>query len=214
MLDSIIFRLKIPFIKIKYRRANKHNGTKLKKFTRSFTLNKVNVGRYSYGHINIMTYGNNNEQLKIGSFCSIANEVYFITGGNHAYQCFTSFPFRSMIMKNHCDDLTNGPIIVEDDVWIGHGVTILSGVKIGKGSIVASCAVVTSDVEPYTIVGGIPAKKIKDRFPESVKKLLNQIDYNNLKMEQIEKYRKILFQDISEENLEEFKKIFKNIGVI
>ncbi|MBT2718164.1 acyltransferase [Bacillus sp. ISL-57] len=66
----------------------------------------------------------------------------------------------NLVRKNPWDD---GDIIIEDDVWIGANTVVLKGVKIGKGAVVAAGAIVNKDVEPYTIVGGIPAKKIKDR---------------------------------------------------
>lgn len=94
--------------------------------------------------------------------------------------------FKSQIFKNGIDAISKGNIIVSDDVWIGQGAIILSGVKVGQGAVIAAGAVVTSDVPPYAIVGGVPAKVIKYRFnPEIIKKLL-RVDYSQLTKEDIE----------------------------
>ncbi|CAM3786714.1 MULTISPECIES: streptogramin A O-acetyltransferase Vat(I) [Paenibacillus] len=109
-------------------------------------------------------------KLIIGKFCSIAPEVRFIMdGGNHRMDGST-YPFN--IFGNgweaHTPSLDNLPIkgdtIVGNDVWIGRRATIMPGVRIGDGAVIAAEAVVVSDVEPYTIVGGNPAKVIRKRF--------------------------------------------------
>ncbi|MGL4347435.1 MAG: hypothetical protein ACRCR9_05090 [Chitinophagaceae bacterium] len=77
------------------------------------------------------------------------------------------------VKRSEIDAISKGNIIVEDHVWIGYGVKILSGVTIGKGSIVSTGSIVTKDIPPYTIVGGIPARVIKKRFTdETISKLL------------------------------------------
>ena len=84
--------------------------------------------------------------------------------------------------------ISKGDIIIDDDVWIGYGATILSGVHISQGAVVAACAVVTKDVPPYAIVGGVPAKVIKYRFePEMIEELM-KVDYSKLTKEQIEQH--------------------------
>ena len=113
------------------------------------------------------------DRLVIGKFCSIAAETRFImNGGNHATDWLTTYPFpafgqgweRAMPAAGP----NRGDTVVGNDVWIGYGATIMPGVRIGDGAIVATRAVVTRDVEPYAIVGGNPAQPIRHRFPPDV----------------------------------------------
>lgn len=119
------------------------------------------------------------DKLIIGKFCMIASDVTFImNGGNHVTEATTAYPFAifggawqdAMEGKNYP---TKGDTIIGNDVWIGHNATIMPGVHIGDGAIIATKAVVTKNVTPYTIVGGNPAKTIKKRFSETtISKLL------------------------------------------
>lgn len=119
------------------------------------------------------------DKLIIGKFCMIASDVTFImNGGNHLTDATTAYPFaifggawqHAMEGKSYP---SKGDTIIGNDVWIGHDATIMSGIKIGDGAIIATKAVVTKDIEPYTIVGGNPAKPIKKRFSEAtISKLL------------------------------------------
>ncbi len=119
------------------------------------------------------------DKLIIGKFCMIASGVTFImNGGNHLSEALTSYPFAifgedwSAAMEGK-EYPSKGDTIVGNDVWVGSGATIMPGVTIGDGAIIATKAVVTKDVAPYTIVGGHPAQEIRKRFPEStVNKLL------------------------------------------
>ncbi|MBV1835427.1 CatB-related O-acetyltransferase [Novacetimonas pomaceti] len=116
--------------------------------------------------------------LRIGKYCSIAREVLLILG-NHRSDTVTTYPFRTLAQfwpnaANATDDhCTGGDIVIGNDVWICARATILSGVKVGSGAIIATGAVVTRDVPPYAIVGGNPARVIKYRFPErTIERLL------------------------------------------
>jgi virginiamycin A acetyltransferase len=110
------------------------------------------------------------DKLIIGKFCMIASEVTFImNGANHLTKAITSYPFAifGADWKNAMDGKnypTKGNTIIGNDVWIGHKVTIMPGINIGDGAIIATNATVTKNVEPYAIVGGNPAKVIKMRF--------------------------------------------------
>ena len=127
-------------------------------------------------------YKINRDKLKIGKFCSIACGARFLfTSGNHSLKSLSTYTFPIFFEEWELDraDITSawdnkGDIIVGNDVWIGFEAVIMQGVKIGDGAIIGSRAVVTKDVEPYTIVGGVPAKPIRKRFgDETIKALLD-----------------------------------------
>jgi acetyltransferase-like isoleucine patch superfamily enzyme len=79
--------------------------------------------------------------------------------------------------------MNSRPVIIGNDVYLGDGIIVMPGVTIGDGAVVAANAVVTKDVEPYTIVGGIPARKIRDRFPDDIKQQLLQTQWWNIKLD-------------------------------
>lgn len=190
-------------VKTYWRKANKHNGTWLGYCSNSsfysFVKNGgVTVGKWTYGQLNINYTLAANEKLVIGDYCSIATTVRFVLGGGHDYKCISTFPLVSKMCGFPAEVLSNGPIILEDDVWVGENVTILSGVHIGQGAVVAAGAVVTKDVPPYAIVGGVPAKVIKYRFePEMIEELL-KIDYGKLSKEDIEKHIDDLYTELKD----------------
>lgn len=162
------------FIKAKlWRRRNPHNFTTLA--GDNFPLDKVTVGKLTYGSIHAISYGGNSEFLKKGNCCSIADEVTFLLGGGHRLDCVSTFPFRGKLVGD-VEAMTKGPIVLEDDVWIGYGATVLSGVTLGKGSVVGAGALVCGDVPSYAIVAGIPAKVIRYRFDDETRARLAAID--------------------------------------
>lgn len=116
----------------------------------------------------IITEKHHRSTISIGKFCSISIGCQFILGGNHNYERLTTYlPFsEGLDIENSLK--TNGDIVIGNDVWIGQNVTIMSGVTVGSGAVIAANSTVTKDVEPYSIVGGIPAKKIKNRFNKEV----------------------------------------------
>ena len=198
----------ISFIKSKFRKfrfIKKWSKINSNNFTipgNIFPIGLVEVGRMSYGVLNIDFHNNSLEKLIIGSYVSIAADTKFLLGGNHKINTITTYPIHSM-KYNSCpnkDALTKGSIIIEDGVWIGHSSIILSGVKIGKGAIVAAGSIVTKDIEAFSICGGNPAKFIKKRFSEEVIAKLSTI------------YLPKLLDKISESNLEVFYKNIYNAG--
>lgn len=121
-------------------------------------------------------YPINHDKLKIGKFCSIACGAKFLfNSANHTVKSLSTYPFPIFFEEWGLDvkDITSawdnkGDIVIGNDVWIGYEAVIMSGVTIGDGAIIGTCAVVTKDVPPYTIVGGVPAKQIRKRFPEEI----------------------------------------------
>lgn len=139
-------------------------------------------------------YPINNDKLKIGKFCSIACGVKFLfNSANHAMGSLATYPFPIFYEEwEHGIQVTKawdnkGDIIIGNDVWIGYEAVILAGVSVGDGAIIGARAVVTKDVPPYTIVGGIPAKPIRKRFSDKDIETLMSIQWWNLLPEQISK---------------------------
>lgn len=177
--DVIVF-VKRKFDSVVWRLENKNNLTRFGSIP-GFALRKnlIKVNSMTYGQINTIVSGIDSN-LSIGRFCSIASDVIFILQSNHRLDCVSTYPFKVKYENEPYEAITKGHIIIDDDVWIGFGATILSGVHIGQGAVVAAGAVVTKDIPPYAIVGGIPAKIIKYRFsPDIIEKLL-KIDYSKL----------------------------------
>ena len=131
-------------------------------FNCGFNTNSITIGHYTYGEINILSSKSGQAKLKLGHFCSIAQDVVFILDVEHPTSYLSTFPFKVMLLQSAPYEATSkGDIIIQDDVWIGYGSTILSGVKIGQGAVIAAGSVVTHNVSPYAIVAGVPARVIK-----------------------------------------------------
>ena len=139
-------------------------------------------------------YPVNGDKLKIGKFCSIACGAKFLfTSGNHAMQSLSTYPFPiffeewNLDARDICSAWDNkGDIIIGNDVWIGYEAVIMAGVTIGDGAIIGTRAVVTKDVPPYTIVGGVPAKIIRKRFDDATIERLENLrwwDWNAAKIQ-------------------------------
>lgn len=115
------------------------------------------------------------DRLIIGKFCAIARGITFVmNGANHRMNSVTTYPFNIMgggweAYTPALEDLPfKGDTVVGNDVWIGQDVTVMPGVQIGDGAIIAACSVLTKDVAPYTVVGGNPARLIRKRFDEEL----------------------------------------------
>ena len=115
------------------------------------------------------------DKLIIGNFCAIAKNVIFImNGANHKISGFSTYPFQifgngwEKVMPKQGELPFKGDTEIGSDVWIGYGATIMPGVKIGHGAVIASKSVVTKDVPAYSLFGGNPAVHIKDRFEQPI----------------------------------------------
>jgi len=153
------------------------------------------VGDYTYYHDfnnpcdfernNVLyKYPVNNDKLIIGKFCSIASGAKFLfNGGNHKGKSFGNYPFtifndlweHTLPVESSWDN--KGDITIGNDVWIGYEAVIMAGVHIGNGARIGTRAVVTRDVNPYEVVGGVPAKLIKERFTPEIRQMLKELKW-------------------------------------
>lgn len=206
IIRDIIKKIELNKFRKKWRNNNKDNETIPMNI---FDSNLVTVGKYSYGELNVISF-NKNSKLKIGKFCSIAQNVKFILDADHRMDTISTFPFKVKILKEEKYEATSkGDIIISDDVWIGYGAMILSGVNIGQGAVVAAGAVVTKDVPPYAIVGGLPAKILKYRFAEDIINALMNINYNTLDENIIKSNKDLFIKTLNKEILDKGEGIGK-----
>lgn len=161
------------------------------------------IGEYSYGHPykspKVVHFGEN-VQLRIGNFCSFAEDVWILLGGGHRTDWVTTYPFS--ILFEGGDQFkglpyTKGDIVIGNDVWVCTGATILSGVTVGDGAVVAAKSVVTKDVPPYAVVAGNPARVVKMRFSDEQIESLKRIQWWDWPVEKIQaEFPLLLSQDI------------------
>ena len=193
-MRRILDRFSLILFRKRWRNTNRFNTTIPLNI---FDINSVFIGKHTYGGIAVLNY-NNYYKLTIGNYCSIATDVMFILDADHYTKHISSFPFKVKMLGEQFEGVSKGDIIVDDYVWIGYGATIMSGVHISQGAVIAAGAVVTKDVPPYAIVGGVPAKVIKYRFePEMIEKLL-KVDYSKLTKEMIEDHIDDLYVDLKD----------------
>lgn len=141
----------------------------------------------------LFNYPEFGDKLIIGKFCSIASGTKFIMGSaNHRLGSVTTYPFNvfgGSWQENTPDHMSQlpfkGDIVIGNDVWIGRESIIMPGVKIGDGAIIAAYSVVTKDVEPYSVVGGNPARFIKKRFNDELIELLLEFKWWDLPPEKL-----------------------------
>lgn len=176
------------------------------------TKPEIRVGEYTIYHdfVNDPTefeknnvlyqYPINHDCLEIGKFCSIACGAKFMFNcANHSLKALSTYSFLlyydewGLDSRNVADAWDNkGDIVIGNDVWIGYEAVILSGVTIGDGAVIGARAVVTKDVPPYTIVGGVPAKTIRKRFPQETIDRLEKLQWWNWPKERIRDHIKAI----------------------
>ena len=138
-------------------------------------------------------YPINKDRLIIGKFCSVACGTKFLfNSANHTLRSLSNYTFPLFFGEWGLDkeDIASawdnkGDIVIGNDVWIGYEAVIMSGVHVGDGAVIASRAVVTKDVPPYTIVGGTPAREIRKRFDTDTITQLQELQWWNWSMEKI-----------------------------
>ena len=200
-----------------FKKKKKYSNYFLKDNLKEEIKNKLSVvGKWSYGSPKIYRW-NWKDKIYIGNFCSIGPEVKIIIGGNHRTDWITTSPLpadtfnfdntfaNAKKIKNF--NSSKGDLHIKNDVWIGAFSIILSGVTLGNGCVIAAGSVVTKDVKPYTIVGGNPAKFIRNRFNKKQSQFLNESRWWDLDDKKINLLSKYLLNN----NFSEFLKKFKSL---
>lgn len=195
-------KIETAALKVRWRRLNPHNYTVAATL---FDPSKVTVGKKTYGQLNINLGTNPKRTIKIGSYCSIAPNVNFIIN-QHNYRFFSSWPWQVYeYNERYYDWERKTNIVVEDDVWIGQGATILGGAHLRQGCVVGANTVVSKEVPPYAIYAG--GRIIKYRFSPYICEKLNQIDYSKFDDTVTEKIKGWHRIEINEENIAEFMRL-------
>lgn len=176
-MNKIIQILKLFLLKRKFRKLNSHNELRISSFC---DISCIEAGKNSYGSFRLIYHSEIPLKLKIGNYCSLADNITFLLGGEHHYKGLTTYPLKNKRFGQIREAFGKGDIIVNDDVWIGVNATICSGVSIGQGAIIAANSVVTKNVESYSIVGGNPCKLIKYRFDKELRSILQRINITQL----------------------------------
>lgn len=196
---------KIQFMIMKRNWINNHPGSFPMNY---FDINSVSIGKNSYGELNVISF-NNRLHLYIGNYVSIAQKVTFLLDVEHNLTTVSTFPFNNKIINGTNEAYGKGDIVIDDDVWIGYGATILSGVHVGQGAVIASGAVVTKDVPPYAIVGGVPAKILKYRFSVDVINYLLTLSFEKLDDFCIKSHADDLYVDLSNLSISDVEKKYQ-----
>ena len=207
ILNIIKEKLKYRKFQKEFRSRNEHNFAEVGFYCDS---SKIEVGKKTYGIINLIDSSPLNNKLIIGSYCSIGPDVRFLLGGEHNLDTISTYPFKVNVLGESKESKSKGNIILHDDVWIGTNAIVCSGVEVGQGAVIAAGSVVSKNVPPYAIVGGNPAKIIRYRFDEPIIKRLISIDIVKL----LDKFSKedceLFYSTLNEENLD---KILKNYNI-
>lgn len=171
-----------------------------------FKDKKFKIGDYTYGDPQVL-FENEEANLTIGRFCSIADNVTIFLGGNHRTDWITTYPFNVLNVdfpeayeiKGH--PATKGDVIIGNDVWIGRGTVIMSGVSIGDGVVIAAGSVVSKNIGNYEIWGGNPSRLLKKRFNDDDIIRLTEMKWWDWDVSIINKNVKLLCSD----NIQSFK---------
>ncbi len=176
----------------------------------------INVGEHTYYNGDIKLVASGKSKINIGKYCSIGSNLKIITL-NHDY----NYPsLQGKFYKNNFNDRhpgetniiptkerTKGHVYIGNDVWLGDDVTILSGIKIGDGCCIGTKSLITKDMPPYTICGGIPCRIIKNRYPEKIKQFLLKIKWWNWSSEKIKLNKKFFFTNLNSINPDDLSNI-------
>lgn len=192
IINYFVKKIRLLICKIKWRLLNKANHTWMGDY---FDSKLVTVGKETYGTINVINYSSD-KRLQLGCFCSISPGVMFIVCGDHPVNTFSSYPYKVFFGHSKYEALSKGDITVGDDVWLGYGSIVLSGVHIGQGAVIAAGSVVTKDVPDYAIVAGNPAKILRYRFSVEIINELKKIDFSKINGNIVNKYEEEMYSPI------------------
>lgn len=178
---------------------------------RNGMMYSTKVGKFTYTGKNFTSW-----HCDIGAFCSISWNVS-IGGANHDYKRVTTHSFLynkdfGLLHEEPVYDRFTDECIIGNDVWIGCNACICRGVKIGNGAVIGAGAVVTHDVEPYTVVAGVPAKVIKKRFSEEIIEILQKSNWWDLPSDVIRENVRLFGSEPTVEIAEKIYRISKDYG--
>ena len=184
----------------------KRKLTKLERYQVKFRQRypDYKVGKHSYG-VPIVYNWKDDTTLEIGDYCSIAASAQIFLGGNHRTDWISTYPFPAFQAEaKHIKKfrVSKGNVVIGNDVWLCNNSIILSGVTIGNGAVVAAGAVVTKDVDHYSIVAGNPAQHVKWRFDEPIRAELLRLSWWNWPEEEIARVFDLLCSDDVEKFIE------------
>lgn len=171
----------------------------------------VAAGEFSYGKPLIMGWdGTPETRVTIGRFCSIADGVRMLLRVNHPIHSASTYPVAKILGVHHDEpyEWCSGPIVIGNDVWIGQDAVIHGGVTLGHGAVVAGHAIVTTDVPPYGIVAGNPARLVKYRFDDATIQMLLEIQWWDWPMPTIREHAVLL----STGRVDRFLKVSESIS--
>jgi len=156
---------------------------------------RVTIGRFSYGGATFKLWSAG-ERVEVGAFCSFAESVLIFGGGEHRVDWVTTHPLRIAFNSPGAGQdghpHSKGTTRIGNDVWIGHGALVLSGVTVGDGACIGAGAVVSKDVPAYSIVAGNPGRVVRMRFSETQIHQLLRISWWNWPVDRIKRYEALL----------------------
>ncbi|AHY60409.1 CatB-related O-acetyltransferase [Stenotrophomonas rhizophila] len=156
---------------------------------------RISIGRFTYGGATFKLWSAG-ERVEVGAFCSFAEDVLIFGGGEHRLDWVTTHPLRIAFNSPGAGQdghpHSKGPTRIGNDVWIGHGAMVLSGVTIGDGACIGAGAVVSKDVPPYGIAAGNPAALVRTRFSEAQIAQLLHVAWWNWPIDRIKQFEALL----------------------
>lgn len=178
--------------------------------------NNITVGKETYYNGEIKLVASEKSKILIGNYCAFGNNLKIITlNHDYNYPSILGKFYKTYFNSSHPGELNNNPTIertkgnvyIGSDVWIGDDVTILSGVKIGHGCCIGTKSLVTKDLPPYSICGGIPCKVLKYRYIDSIINFLMKLKWWDWTDDKIKKNKKFFYSNLNHISVEEIQKI-------